>query len=181
MTAVSNVCQASTSCLERMTALAVDIAEVLGGRNRVARAPPVPDNPGSSSQLNGSRLICVAVAGHRASGIAKGVAETGSHAYTIDLLSFRIRSLPNFFIAQILNHISRTAEEADTLPLLSLTLARLYTNWIDVGGEELTLANYESLGGMRDVVNHEIEQILMGDSHDRQTALGLLRSALFRG
>jgi hypothetical protein len=67
------------------------------------------------------------------------------------------------------------------LPLLSLTLARLYTNWIDVGGEELTLANYESLGGMRDVVNHEIEQILMGDSHDRQTALGLLRSALFRG
>jgi hypothetical protein len=64
------------------------------------------------------------------------------------------------------------------LPLLSLTLARLYINWIDVGGEELTLANYESMGGMRDVVNHEIEQILSRDSHDRQTALGLLRSAL---
>jgi hypothetical protein len=47
-----------------------------------------------------------------------------------------------------------------------------------VGGEELTLANYESMGGMRDVVNHEIEQILSRDSHDRQTALGLLRSAL---
>ena len=55
MTAVSNVCQASTSCLERMTALAVEIAEVLGGRNRAAHAPPVPDNPGSSSQRYGSR------------------------------------------------------------------------------------------------------------------------------
>ena len=73
--------------------------------------------------------------------------------------------------------LADAAEGADTLPLLSLTLTRLYTDWIDGGADELTLAHYESMGGMRDVVNNEIEQILSRDPHDRQTALELLRSA----
>ena len=73
--------------------------------------------------------------------------------------------------------LADAAEGADTLPLLSLTLARLYADWIDGDAEELALANYESMGGMRDVVNNEIEQVLSRDPHDRQTALTLLRSA----
>ena len=52
--------------------------------------------------------------------------------------------------------IDDASEGADTLPLLALTLARLYTDYS--GSGRLTLANYESTGGMRDVVNNEIEQ-----------------------
>ena len=73
--------------------------------------------------------------------------------------------------------LADASEGADTLPLLSLTLARLYTDWLDVGAKELTLATYQAMGGIRDVVNHEIEDVLSHDSHDRQTALELLRTA----
>ena len=73
--------------------------------------------------------------------------------------------------------LADAAEGADTLPLLSLTLARLYTDWLDVGAEELTLATYQKMGGMRDVVNNEIEEVLSRDTHDRETAVELLRSA----
>ncbi len=69
---------------------------------------------------------------------------------------------------------------ADTLPLLSLTLARLYTDWTDEADErggQLTLAHYESMGGMRDVVNNEIEQVLLARPGDRQHKLQLLRAA----
>ena len=73
--------------------------------------------------------------------------------------------------------LADAAEGADTLPLLSLTLARLYTDWLDLGAEELAVANYQAMGGLRDVVNHEIEEVLSQDTHDRRTALDLLRSA----
>lgn len=73
--------------------------------------------------------------------------------------------------------LSDAAEGADTLPLLSLTLTRLYTDWVDGGADELTLADYLSMGGMRDVVNNEIEQILSQYPLDRQTAVRALRSA----
>ncbi|WP_319454892.1 MULTISPECIES: TIR domain-containing protein [unclassified Mycobacterium] len=73
--------------------------------------------------------------------------------------------------------LSDAAEGADTLPLLSLTLARLYADWIDAGDEGLTLEDYESMGGMGDVVNNEIELVLASSAHDRPTALTLLRSA----
>jgi WD40 repeat protein len=69
---------------------------------------------------------------------------------------------------------------ADTLPLLSLTLARLCTDWTDeadASGGQLTLADYESMGGMRDVVNNEIEQVLLARPGDRQHKLELLRAA----
>ncbi len=72
------------------------------------------------------------------------------------------------------------ARGADTLPLLSLTLARLYTDWTDEADErggQLTLAHYESMGGMRDVVNNEIEQVLLARHGDRQHQLALLRAA----
>jgi len=66
-------------------------------------------------------------------------------------------------------------EGADTLPLLALTLNRLYHDYADTG--QLTLADYEAMGGMRDVVDNEIEQILDDSPHDRADALEMLRAA----
>jgi WD40 repeat protein len=74
--------------------------------------------------------------------------------------------------------LADAADGADTLPLLALTLERLNTDYASTG--ELTLANYQSMGamgGMREVVNNVIDKILTEDSHDRATALALLRSA----
>jgi WD40 repeat protein len=71
--------------------------------------------------------------------------------------------------------LADAAEGADTLPLLALTLTRLHTDYASAG--ELTLANYESMGGMRDVVNNEIDEILGHDPHQRHKALASLRSA----
>jgi WD40 repeat protein len=71
--------------------------------------------------------------------------------------------------------IDDATEGADTLPLLALTLARLYTDYS--GSGRLTLTNYESTGGMRDVVNNEIEQLLPSGAEDRPNALRRLRSA----
>ncbi|OBH95466.1 TIR domain-containing protein [Mycobacterium sp. E2733] len=70
--------------------------------------------------------------------------------------------------------IADATEGADTLPLLALTLARLYADYASTG--ELTLADYQQMGGMADVVNNEIEQVLPRDPAQREAALELLRS-----
>jgi hypothetical protein len=57
--------------------------------------------------------------------------------------------------------IADAAEGADTLPLLALTLNRLYTDYGSTG--QITLSDYESMGGMPDVANDQIEQILAAD------------------
>lgn len=67
------------------------------------------------------------------------------------------------------------ADGADTLPLLSLTLARLYADYGSSG--ELTLAQYRQMGGMRRVVTTEIDSILSGDARTRRQQLELLRAA----
>ncbi len=76
-------------------------------------------------------------------------------------------------VAQLVND----AKGPDTLPPMALTMERLYTKYASTG--QLTLANYKSksIGGMREVVNNEIEQILPRDPHERETALGALRAA----
>jgi DNA-binding beta-propeller fold protein YncE len=71
--------------------------------------------------------------------------------------------------------IADASAGADTLPLLALTMQRLYTDYGSV--EEITLADYESMGGMPNVVHNQIEEILSEGSHDPDTALELLRSA----
>ena len=71
--------------------------------------------------------------------------------------------------------IADAGEGADTLPLLALTLNRLYTDYGSAG--QITLSDYESMGGILDVVNNQIEQILAADSRDRDAALEILRSA----
>jgi WD40 repeat protein len=67
------------------------------------------------------------------------------------------------------------AEGADTLPMLSLTLARLYADYGSTG--ELTVEQYEAMGGMRRVVETEINEILDADPDQRRHQLDCLRAA----
>ena len=53
MAAVSYVSLASASCVERITALEGEQAEVLGSREAEPHARPVLDKPDSSSQRSG--------------------------------------------------------------------------------------------------------------------------------
>ena len=57
--------------------------------------------------------------------------------------------------------LTETAEGADALPLLALTLERLYR---DFGGDgDLTVAEYEAMGGMAQVVQNVVESLLALD------------------
>ena len=67
------------------------------------------------------------------------------------------------------------AEGADTLPLLALTLARLYADYATTG--ELTLADYEAMGGMRQVVQTAVDEVLAADPPQRADQLTSLRAA----
>jgi hypothetical protein len=67
------------------------------------------------------------------------------------------------------------AEGANTLPLLSRTLGWLYVRYGSTG--ELTLAQYEAMGGIRGIVNVELDSLLAGDRAERTTQLELLRAA----
>jgi hypothetical protein len=75
--------------------------------------------------------------------------------------------------------IADANDGADTLPLLALTLNRLYTDYGSTG--QITLSDYESMGGMPDVLNNQIKRTLAAASHDRDTALETLRSAFSPG
>lgn len=63
----------------------------------------------------------------------------------------------------------------DTLPLLGLTLARLYRDYADDGN--LTLAEYDAMGGMEHVIRNEAESVLTSDLAARETQLEHLRDA----
>jgi WD40 repeat protein len=64
---------------------------------------------------------------------------------------------------------------ADTLPLLALTLARLFE---DYGAKkELTVAHYEQLGGMGKVVESQIDEVLSGDPAVRTAQMSELQTA----
>jgi WD40 repeat protein len=66
-------------------------------------------------------------------------------------------------------------EGGDTMPLLALTLARLHEDY--ASDCVLTLPDYESMGGMRSVVQSEIDGLLDSDEHERVEQLRLLREA----
>lgn len=66
-------------------------------------------------------------------------------------------------------------EGADTLPMLSLTLSRLYLDYGSSG--ELTSEQYKTMGGMARVVQTEVDGILSTDVDRRQEELDALRSA----
>jgi len=68
-----------------------------------------------------------------------------------------------------------TADSADALPLLALTLERLYR---DFGADgDLTLEEYELAGGLARVVQNEIDQLLSGDPVQRKAELNVLHDA----
>ena len=66
------------------------------------------------------------------------------------------------------------AAGADALPLLSLTLARLYE---DYGDGVVGLTEYEAMGGMRRVVETEIDAVLSADPDTRERELQQLHDA----
>ncbi|MET1034062.1 MAG: TIR domain-containing protein [Arthrobacter sp.] len=68
-----------------------------------------------------------------------------------------------------------SAHGADSLPLLSLTLALLYEDYGGTG--ELTLEAYESMGGMSRVVQTQIDSVLARDPVVRKSQLDRLRTA----
>ncbi|MCW2652645.1 MAG: hypothetical protein JWR32_3621 [Mycobacterium sp.] len=67
------------------------------------------------------------------------------------------------------------AEGADALPLLALTLERLYHDFGDDG--DLTLAEYESMGGMAQIVQTEVDKLLAAHPDQRQAQLDILHHA----
>jgi WD40 repeat protein len=67
------------------------------------------------------------------------------------------------------------SEGADTLPLLSLTLARLFADF--GSGGELTLARYEAMGGIAHVVQTEVDSLLARDPGQRKDQLDRLQAA----
>ncbi|NNH68616.1 TIR domain-containing protein [Nocardia uniformis] len=71
--------------------------------------------------------------------------------------------------------LSDCTEGADTLPLLALTLSRLYQDYGDDG--VLTLDEYLAMGGMSRVVRTEIDDELASDPVERRAQLKVLRSA----
>ncbi|HRO30627.1 MULTISPECIES: TIR domain-containing protein [Micrococcaceae] len=70
---------------------------------------------------------------------------------------------------------SDSSHGADSLPLLSLTLARLYEDYGDTG--QLTLDGYEAMGGMGRVVQTQVDAVLARDPVVRKSQLHRLRSA----
>lgn len=76
---------------------------------------------------------------------------------------------------QLLSDAHNASEGGDALPLLSVTLSRLYK---DYGSEHvLTRDQYLAMGGLGSVVQTEIDQVLAGDTTTRNEQLELLKSA----
>jgi WD40 repeat protein len=71
--------------------------------------------------------------------------------------------------------LADAAGGADTLPLLALTLSRLYLDYANTGA--ITLANYEAIGGMRNVVQTAVDEVLATDPDRRVEQLESLRAA----
>lgn len=87
---------------------------------------------------------------------------------------------------QLVNQLlADCTEGGDTLPLLALTLGRLFEDFrrydTAAGGAPATaylrLADYETLGGVDHVVQTEIDGLLDPDPDTRSTQLGMLRDA----
>ena len=68
-----------------------------------------------------------------------------------------------------------SAHGADSLPLLSLTLARLYEDYGSTG--ELTVDGYEGMGGMNHVVQTQIDSVLARDPTETESQLDRLHRA----
>ncbi|MBD1543601.1 TIR domain-containing protein [Arthrobacter sp. IA7] len=70
--------------------------------------------------------------------------------------------------------LAESGKGADTLPLLALTLGRLYRDYAADG--HLTLSDYDRMGGMMRVVQNEVDSLLASAPDQRRQQLQLLRS-----
>lgn len=84
-------------------------------------------------------------------------------------------TLDDDLVERLLSDAGGGADGGDALPLLSLTLARLYHDYGSTG--RITLAPYDAGGGMASIVQTEIDDLLSGDPDVRAGELALLRSA----
>ncbi len=76
----------------------------------------------------------------------------------------------------LVNHLLEDAAEGgDALPLLALTLRRLYDRYSVTG--ELTLPNYQAMGGTARVVQSAVDEVLAADPRQREEQLTALRAA----
>ncbi|WP_240274690.1 protein kinase domain-containing protein [Mycobacterium ulcerans] len=83
---------------------------------------------------------------------------------------------PLYLDEELVRHLLADATGgADTLPLLSLTLAWLYRDYGSTG--RLTLEPYAKRGGIDGVVQAQIHEILSSDPDERAQQLKLLRAA----
>lgn len=78
-------------------------------------------------------------------------------------------------VNQLFADMANMTEGGDSLPLLSLTLHRMFRDYHPSG--RLTLAQYIEMGGMASVVQNEIDRLLSQDPATRRKELELLKSA----
>jgi hypothetical protein len=72
--------------------------------------------------------------------------------------------------------LAETAQGADALPLLALTLERLYHDFGDDG--DLKLVEYQAMGGMAQIVQTEVDNTLLAvEPEQRQAQLDILHDA----
>ncbi|HEY7051402.1 MAG TPA: TIR domain-containing protein [Mycobacterium sp.] len=78
---------------------------------------------------------------------------------------------------ELVDRLAQDASDgADTLPLLALTLSRLYEDYAG-NAEAVTVGRYDAMGGMRRVVQNEIDNLLSADPAERCEQLDRLRDA----
>lgn len=78
-------------------------------------------------------------------------------------------------VNQLFADMANMTEGGDSLPLLSLTLHRMFRDYHPSG--RLTLAQYIEMGGMASVVQNEIDRLLSQDPTTRRKELELLKHA----
>lgn len=84
-------------------------------------------------------------------------------------------AIGNSLVNRLFADAANITAGGDSLPLLSLTLHRMYLDYSSSG--RLTLGQYDEMGGMADVVRNEINRLLSNDADIRREELGLLRDA----
>ena len=84
-------------------------------------------------------------------------------------------AVDNALVNHLFAEAANTNAGGDSLPLLSLTLHRMF---LDYGSSErLTLSQFDEMGGMADVVHNEIKRLLSRDEDVRREELALLKNA----
>ncbi|MDT5090945.1 MAG: hypothetical protein QOH60_308 [Mycobacterium sp.] len=76
---------------------------------------------------------------------------------------------------QLVDRLVADAKGGDALPLLSLTLSRLFRDYASTG--RLTVEQYEKIGGVDRAVQIQIDDIFSSDPAERESQLNVVRAA----